>query len=195
MEYLTKIFDKQEQLPVTESESNRMCLAYWPIFRVRPNDYEEDDDILNYITPLTDYFVETNDNSNDQIDVSFIVLTKSTNSETFSITCSVCLLIIHFYSTKFNLIFLNIKLWETFKNSKKLKITDDSSFRLCEKNINNQIYNNNVPSQRNIDNKINKNDHGISSASASALILNKNNLKEIDNSFLFDYKGKIFIQS
>lgn len=96
MEYLKKIFDKQEQLPVTESESNRMCLAYWPIYRVRPNDYEEDDDILNYITPLTDYFVETNDNSNDQIDVSFIVLTKSTNSETFSITCSVCLLIIYF---------------------------------------------------------------------------------------------------
>lgn len=84
------------------------------------------------------------------------------------------------------------KLWESFKNSKKLKITDDNSFKLCEKNLNNQIYSKKksdhhhhhvVTSQRNIDNQ-------IAAASASPLVLHTNgNKNSFDNSYVFDYKG------
>ena len=95
--YLSKLFNEQPEprMPVTESEYNRMCLAYWPIYKVKQID--EDGTPLtndpNYITPLNDYFVDaaTENTLNDEEidDVQYIVLTKSSNSETFSITCSV----------------------------------------------------------------------------------------------------------
>lgn len=84
-DYLTKLFNAKDkdQMPVTESETNRMCLAFWPIYKI--NDQENDE---NYVTPYGDYSTDESV-TNDQIDVSYIVLTKSTNSDTFSITCSV----------------------------------------------------------------------------------------------------------
>ena len=67
----------------------------------------------------------------------------------------------------------------------------------CVKKINNQIYNKqrhntNMPSQRDSaqDSRVlmSRNDFEMSTASASALIFSKNE-QDLDNSFVFDYKG------
>lgn len=174
--------DLEESLPITESESNRMCLAYWPIYKVKQNE-DLDNEMLNYITPFTDYFINENNNNNeinnknnddDELDIAYIVLSKSTNSETFSIQCSV---------------------WESFKNSKQLKITDDISQTLCEKNMNNQIFNRKNSQKNNIETLISNSEIVYTaSASASALIIDESD-RESDNSFIFDYKGTCYLNS
>ena len=56
-------------LPVTESESNRICLAFWLLDPPSNNYYEKNED--------------------SEKDNRFIVLSKSTNSAVFTVTCSV----------------------------------------------------------------------------------------------------------
>lgn len=169
---------KDESLPITESESNRMCLAYWPIYKVKQNE-DLDNEMLNYITPFTDYFnnnneINYNKNNDDELDIAYIVLSKSTNSETFSIQCSV---------------------WESFKNSKLLKITDDISQTLCEKNMNNQIFNRKNSQKNNFETSISNSEIVYTaSASASALIIDESD-RESDSSFIFDYKGTCYLNS
>lgn len=77
-------------MPVTESEYNRVCLAYWPLHK--PKQIDKDSISLNnpnYVSRLNDYGVEITNENDEEADVQFIVLSKSSNSETFSITCSV----------------------------------------------------------------------------------------------------------
>ena len=82
----------EPNLPVIESESNRICLAYWPINYSKTKGSQSDEH-LNDLDEFYEDYDELNENdSNDEsLEISYAVLTKSANSETFSITCSVSL--------------------------------------------------------------------------------------------------------
>lgn len=74
--------NQNQQMPVIESETNRICLAYWKLDKsILRNDNEYDNE---------DY--ETQESESDQDEV-FIVLSKLANAENFTITCSVRILI------------------------------------------------------------------------------------------------------
>lgn len=91
-------------LPVIESESNRICLAYWPIGDVKKSPtigFRQGFSFSKYV-----------DNQRDKA-LSYIVLSKSRNSAGFSVTCS---------------------LWESYQADKKLKITDDYISEFCRNN-------------------------------------------------------------
>ena len=90
---------KDSVLPVIESESNRICLAYWPI------DEKE--------SPTKSFNTGLGFNKYHDQGVSYIVLSKSKNSASFSVTCS---------------------LWESYQKDEQLKITDDYISGFCKNN-------------------------------------------------------------
>ena len=88
-----------------------------------------------------------------------------------------------------------MKLWQSFKNTKKLKIIDDHLFTLCTKT---KVESNDpaqqINRQRNAKVLYNKNghhnDYAVSTPSALPIIASNARLSGIkDNSIHFDFKG------
>lgn len=67
----------KETTPVLESETNQICLAFWPLEEQESNGF----------------------------DTSFVVLSKSTNTDTFSISCSVRKLLLYLISFQISRLF------------------------------------------------------------------------------------------
>ena len=85
------------ELPVVESETSRICLAYWPLHRAKTKkSLLIESEYSNVGKPVEMDVEGANDVNNldlsEDIKVnSFIVLSKSTNSEQVTIKCSVSL--------------------------------------------------------------------------------------------------------
>ena len=80
--------NRQPVLPVLESETSRICLAYWPLHRAKIKNSEAHMDVEEANELHSDLSGDIQVNS-------FIVVSKSTNSEQVTIKCSVSFFVVY----------------------------------------------------------------------------------------------------